>query len=89
MSDLKTRMLLFGVVGGVVITLLTGLLSNTPSMLVGAEYYGYPMPWLIRLVIAPEYFPWKADYVNLIVDVVVWFVIVAVVLSLLMMRKKK
>jgi hypothetical protein len=67
-------------VGGLVIALLTGLVSNTPPMLVGATHYGLPLAWLFRLVIAPEYFPWRVDIARLLVDTVVWAAVVAVVL---------
>jgi hypothetical protein len=68
------------IVGGLAIALLTGLVSNTPPMLVGATHYGLPMTWLFRLVIAPEYFPWRVDITRLLVDTAVWAAIVAVVL---------
>jgi hypothetical protein len=68
------------IVGGVVITLATGLFSSTPGMLVGAEWYGFPLAWLIRMIVAPEYNPWKVEYVNFIADVVVWSVILFVII---------
>ena len=71
---------IFSVVGGVLITLLTGLVSSTPPMLVGAMWCGYPLAWLFRLVLAPEYFPWRVDVTALLVDIVAWSVVVAVVL---------
>lgn len=86
--SMKIRIAIGALVGGVLITLLTGLVRNTPAMLVGAEHYGYPLAWLTRLIIAPEYFPWQVDYVNLVVDFIVWAVIVGVILFALMKRKK-
>ena len=50
-ASVKTFVL--AVIGGVVMTLLTGLISHTPEMLVGAVYYGYPFAWLEMLVVAP------------------------------------
>jgi hypothetical protein len=67
----------------VVITLLTGLLSNMPTPLLGAEHYGHPLPWLLRLILAPEYFPWRVNVMALIVDVVAWAIIIGVVLFVL------
>jgi len=75
--DLK--ILSYSIVGGVVVTLLTGFFLNTPPMLMGAVRYGYPFAWLIRLVIAPKYFPWKVNVLNLIADVVVWTVIIGII----------
>jgi len=87
---MKTKLVIGSVVGGILITLLSGLLRNTPAMLVGAEHYGYPLPWLRQVVypgapleVPPEY------YLNLVVDVVVWAVIVGIILFVLMRRKKK
>lgn len=74
------RIVILSVVGGVLITLLTGLISNTPPMLVGAMWYGYPVAWLFRLILAPEYFPWRVDVTALLVDIVAWTLVVAVVL---------
>jgi hypothetical protein len=74
------RIVIFSVFGGVLITLLTGLVSSTPPMLVGAIWYGYPLAWLFRLILAPEYYPWRVDVTRLFVDIVAWSVVVAVAL---------
>jgi hypothetical protein len=68
------------VVGGLAIALLTGLVSNTPPMLMGATHYGLPVAWLFRLVIAPKYFPWRVDITRLLVDTAVWAAVIAAVL---------
>jgi len=78
LNAMKTVIL--SLIGGVVITLLTGLLSNMPAPLLGAEHYGYPIPWLFRLILAPEYFPWRVDVMALVVDVVVWTIVIGVAL---------
>jgi len=87
---MKAKLLIGSVVGGVLITLLSGLLPNTPEMLVGAEHFGFPLPWLRRVVypgapleVPPEY------YANLAVDIVVWALVVGVILFILTRRKKK
>jgi len=74
-----TNRLVVSILGGEIITLLTGLFSNTPEMLVGAEHYGFPLAWLIRMIVAPEYNPWRIEFVNFIADVVVWSVILLVI----------
>jgi hypothetical protein len=76
----RVKLLSFGVLGGIVITLLTGLARNTPAMLVGADWYGYPLAWLVRMIVAPQYFPWVVQPFQLIADVVFWSVIIAVAL---------
>ena len=74
-----TNRLVASILGGEIITLLTGLFSNTPEMLVGAEHYGFPLAWLIRMIVAPEYNPWRIEFVNFLADVVVSSVILLVV----------
>ncbi len=74
------KIVILSLIGGVLITLLTGLRSNMPALLVGAVHYGYPLPWLFRFVVAPEYFPWSVDMVALVVDVVIWTMIVGLAL---------
>lgn len=63
--------------------LLTGLFSNTPQMMVGAEWFGFPLAWLIRMIVAPEYNPWRIEFVNFLADVVVWSVILLVIVFIL------
>ena len=74
-----TNRFVVSILGGEIITLLTGLFSNTPEMLVGAEHYGFPLAWLIRMIVAPEYNPWRIEFVNFLADVVVWSVILLVI----------
>ena len=78
-----TRILLGSILGGVAITLLTGLTINTPPMLVGAVHYGYPFAWLIRMIVTPQYFPWTVNVSNLILDLIVWSLAAGVALFLL------
>ena len=70
------------------ITLLTGLVPRaslppayTPPLLVGAMWYGVPLVWLIRLVLAPEHFPWRVDVLGLVADIIVWAVVVGLLLG--------
>jgi len=86
---MATKTVIYSVIGGVVVTLLTGLISNTPAMLVGAMHYGYPLAWLVRLVLAPEYFPWRVNVPNLIVDLVIWIIIAGMAVTVLTRRRTK
>ena len=80
-DNMKTLVIsIESVIGGVVIALLTGLVNSTPGGLVGATWYGWPENWLIRMVVAPQYNPWKVNWVGLVVDAIVWIVIVAIVM---------
>jgi hypothetical protein len=70
---------ILGSIGGsVVITLITGLYNGTSGGLVGAVTYGFPLAWLRRLVIAPQYFPWRVIIPGLIVDLVIWFLVIEI-----------
>jgi hypothetical protein len=71
---------IYSIIFGIVITLLTGLISNTQAKLVGATHYGYPLVWLIRRVLAPQYFPWRIDIVNLIIDIIIWTSVIGIIL---------
>lgn len=74
------KLLVFAAIGGVIITLLTGLAQNSPEMLVGAVWYGYPLAWLVRLVVAPEYFPYVVRPLRLIADLLFWAIMATIVL---------
>ena len=71
---------IYSIIAGIVITLLTGFISNTKATLVGATHYGYPLAWLIRRVLAPQYFPWRIEIVNLIIDIVAWTLVIGIIL---------
>ena len=86
-SGLKT--LIFAIIGGVVITLITGLINTTPSMLVGAVWYGLPFPWLIMYVVAPQYFPWHVRPLRFVLDIVTWAIVVWVILFVISKLRKK
>lgn len=83
------KLLVLAAIGGIVITLATGLLENMPGMLVGAVWYGYPLAWLIRMIVAPQYFPWVVRPLRLIADIVSWAVIVAIVVFAYTRMQKK
>lgn len=83
------KLLVLAAIGGIVMTLLTGLLENTPEMLVGAVWYGYPLAWLVRMVVAPQYFPWVVQPLSLIADIVFWTVILAIILFAFTKTRKK
>ena len=91
LSPLKrpsAKALAISIVAGVAAMLLTGLVNVTPSGLVGARWYGLPLTWLRRLIIAPQYFPWKADWGGLAGDLVFW-VLVAVAAGWLVQQLRR
>ena len=84
---MDVKILVYAIICGVVITLLTGLIGTTPPMLVGAVWYGFPLAWLIRLVVAPEYFPWQVNFISLVIDVIFWAVVIGIILFLVILVK--
>lgn len=77
MVDTKT--LLVSLFGGTGITLITGLIPR--KALIGATHYGWPMAWLIRLVLAPQHNPWRVSPVWLVADVTLWGLVVYLLVS--------
>lgn len=82
-------MFISSIVSGIIITLITGLIVNTPPMLVGATHYGYPFAWLTRLILASQYFPWRISALYLIVDVAFWAIIAGIILYVSSLRSRR
>ena len=76
---MNKMIIMFSIIGGIIVTLVTGLILNTPPMLVGASHFGYPFPWLIKLIIHPKYFPWRVNILYLVVDIIIWSIIIGVI----------
>ena len=72
------KLLALSAFGGVLITLLTGLVNHTPDMLVGAVWYGYPLAWLVQIVYPGT--PYTIRPLRFVADIVFWGVIVLVAL---------
>lgn len=83
---MRIKIPLSSVIGGVIVTLLTGLISNT--LWVGAVGYGYPFVLYLRLVLPPEHVSfWHVSASNLIADITIWAVIIGIVLLVLARTK--
>ena len=75
------KKIIVAIVGGIIITLISGLLNLTPPGLVGATWYGYPFSWLQWRAIGPQYNPWFITPVSgLVGDIVVWAVVILIIL---------
>lgn len=57
--------------------------------LMGATWFGYPLVWLVEMVVGPRYNPWVVRPVRLIVDIAAWTMLAWVILFLLARFKKK
>ena len=74
------------VVIGVIIALFTGIFPH--SEIVGANWWGYPLVWLTQAVLSPGYSPpLNVIWLNLIIDIVVWSVIVFLFLFVVFRKK--
>ena len=62
----------------------TILLDVTPQGLLGSVWYGYPVAWAVRAVVAPQYNPWSYDYFAFAEDALFWFVVAFVVMYVAM-----
>ncbi len=76
------KIVLVSVVAGVAITILTMLYNGTPYLLVGAVWYGFPLTWIRRLVVAPQYNPWAIDYAGLVIDLCFWTLVSGAIIFL-------
>ena len=83
----STKSIVFAVIGGVVITLITGLINNTPEMLVGATWSGYPLAWLVTVVYPGS--PWHIRPLRFVIDIVVWAIVVWIILFAVSKFRKK
>lgn len=68
-----SKSILGSIVGGAIVTLITGLYSNG---LIGATRYGLPLSWLIRRVLAPQYNPWRINAAGFVVDIIIWAILI-------------
>ena len=71
---LDKRTIVASLIGGIVITLISGFVPR--RVLMGGTHYGWPIAWLVRLVLTPQYNPWKVLPIGLVVDIVLWGLIV-------------
>ena len=84
---INRTILLSSIIGGVIITLLTGLVSNV--LWVGVVGYGYPFAWYLRLVLPPEHVSfWHVSASNLIADITIWAVIIGIALLIFNKARK-
>lgn len=74
------KMLVYAIIVGLIIALITGVINTTPHGLVGATWYGFPAVWRIVLVTATPVTHYKV--INFIGDWIFWFVVAAVIMML-------
>ena len=78
------KFLLLATVAGVILSLGTGLIENTPQVgLVDTTYYGYPLVWRIT---KPYDLLIEIRYPSLVVDVVFWVFLIILVFSVIKVK---
>ena len=76
--------------GGIVATLVTGLTNTTPGGgFAGGVWYGWPTAWLVRRVLAPQYFPWFPNYTNFVLDVIFFAAVIYAILVISRLGEKR
>ncbi|MDE1852011.1 MAG: hypothetical protein KGH69_04990 [Candidatus Micrarchaeota archaeon] len=65
---------------GMFMAFMSAMIPNLSAFLVGAAWYGLPASWLVKMVVAPQYNPWRIEYVAFMVDVAFWFAVTATVM---------
>jgi hypothetical protein len=76
---LKPRFLLFSVIIGIAVSLITGLAENSPLVgEVDTTYYGYPFVWIIAKTITME-----MRYIYLLIDAIFWVAVSFLILILI------
>jgi len=83
---MNMKLMVLSAVTGLVITLITGLVDVTPMQLVGATWHGWPLAWF-HVIVYPGS-PISVNWLNLIDDIIVWFVI-ALTVALVISKFKK
>lgn len=87
------RIALYSLIGGILLTLVSAIyvVNPTPGML-GAKNseYGLPLAWLKSTEIVVPGLPttWSILWIGLLVDILFWWIIVAIVLYIAKSVKK-
>jgi hypothetical protein len=81
----KFSSLIFALLVGLSVTLITGLVDVTPTDLVGATWHGLPLAWFYVIVYPGS--PWTVDWINFADDLALW-VVISFVIGLFVFRKR-
>ena len=80
---------IISVIVGIIITVITGLLSNQGNF-VGSGRWGYPVHWLSRIIVGPQYSPpTNIVWLNLMIDIVIWSIVILVILIIVFRNREE
>ncbi len=85
-SITQGQKIVYSVISGFVVTLITALLPNTA--MIGTSGYGYPFPWLAQSFYPPGG-PMMLLWSGLIIDHLVWTVVAFLVIKLYQKLRKE
>ena len=88
MEKKEFQIILCCLIGGIVITIITGLINITPPMYMGSSWYGFPLPWRYVIVADPPIESISLAFFFL--DAMFWwFVLYAVILLIKKVKSKE
>ncbi len=77
---------------GVLVTVLSSAVPATPGGgFVGATWGGFPVAWMVKMVVAPQYNPYTLGpygALGFIADIVIWFVVALIILAIINFSSK-
>jgi hypothetical protein len=76
---------IYSLLTGIIITLITGFFPNV--FLLGVSYWGYLLPWMMQVVYLGA--PLEIIWINFIVDIIIWSVLIYLGLVSIEEEKKK
>ncbi|UCD00942.1 MAG: hypothetical protein JSV23_08660 [Promethearchaeota archaeon] len=73
--------LLLSIIGGIIITLITGFFTTPMLFLIGSDTWGFPFYWLSQIIYpgAEKNVNWS----NLILDILIWSFIMFLTINLI------
>lgn len=82
--DKIKKNIIYAIIVGIAITLISGLIPR--RSLLGATSYGWPLIWLIHLVIPQDRNPWRFKVMHFIYDLLFWSLVSLIPLQLVMKK---
>jgi len=89
MNKKLIRIIIISILIGLIITLITGLFLNLEETYLGSSRWGYPIYWLSQMIVGPQYSPpLNIVWLNLVIDILVWSVLVFLILVIVFREEK-
>lgn len=82
-----SKFMIFSAVLSISITAITGLIPNQPdASIIGADYYGFPKPWLVKIPLQQE-----TNFIatNFVLDLLIFFILSALLLIIVSWQRAR